>query len=198
MDDLELKLPNKEDQLFKSCEDWWYDACVGLHEQDWDIYATGYKMAADMIVGNIDASDKNFLVFPIVFLYRQYLELRLKDIIKNGYLLLNKDKQIHYTKKHNISELWNEAINLIKESFPNQSESHLETVDNLIKEFSKVDPGSYCFRYPVDTKGEPFKYDLSHINLRNLYEVIQGIANLIDGASIGISEDLGFKAEIGE
>jgi len=49
MNDLEYKLPKNGDQLFKSDEDWWHDACIGLIEQEWDAYAIGYKMAGDLL-----------------------------------------------------------------------------------------------------------------------------------------------------
>jgi len=143
-------------------------------------------------VKHMEYIEKNFLVFPIVFLYRHYIELRLKEIIKNGYLLnINNDNQIHYTKEHSIDKLWNETKKIIKEALQEQAKRYVAPLDKLIKEFSKVDPGSYCFRYPVDTKGVPLKFDISHINLRNLSEVIEGMANLLDEVSIGISENLG-------
>jgi hypothetical protein len=198
MDEIEYKLPKNGDQLFKSGEDWWHAACIGHFDQEWDAYAFGYKIAGDLIVKHMEYIDKNYLVFPIVFLYRHYIELRLKDIIKNGYLLLNinKHNQIRYTEKHNIDTLWNETIKLIRKALQQQAKHYVDALDKLIKEFSKVDPGSYCSRYPVDTKGIPFKYDISYINLRNLSEVIEGMTNLLDEVSIGISENLGLKSEM--
>jgi hypothetical protein len=196
MDEIEYKLPKNGDQLFKSGEDWWHAACIGHFDQGWDAYAFGYKMAGDLIVKHMEYIEKNYLVFPIVFLYRHYIELRLKEIIKNGYSLLNSDNQIHYTKEHNIDSLWNETINIIRKALQNQAKHYVDALDKLIKEFSKVDPSSYCARYPVDTKGIPFKYDISYINLRNLSKVIEGMANLLDEVSIGISENLGLKSEM--
>jgi len=200
MDEIEYKLPKNGDQLFKSGEDWWHDAYIGLTEQEWDVYAIGYKMAGDLIVQHMENIEKNNLVFPIVFLYRHYIELRLKEIINNGYLLLNikNDNQIHYMKEHNIDKLWNETKNIIRKALQDQAKHYVEALNKLIKEYSKIDPGSYCFRYPIDTKGVPLKFDISHINLRNLSEVIEGMANLLDEVSIGISENLGFKSEMGE
>ncbi len=194
MNDNKIKLPKKNDKFFKSDHNWWHDACVGLQEHGWDAYAEGFKMAADIIVKNYEDFDKNFLVFPIVFLYRQYLELRLKEIIIIGYSSLNKDKKIHFN--HDILILWYEVRKIIMELWPDQSEYELEAIDGLIKEFSRADPASYCFRYPEDKNRKTFHYDIMLINLENLSEVIEKIANIIDGASIGISEMSGFRDEI--
>jgi hypothetical protein len=199
MDEIEYKLPQNGDQLFKSDEDRWHDACIGHFDQGWDTYAFGYKMAGDLIIKHMDYIDKNYLIFPIIFLYRHYIALRLKEIIKNSYSLLyinNNNNQIHYTEKHNINILWNETIILIRKALEHQAEHYVDSLGKLIKEFNKVDPSSYCSRYPVDTKGIPFKYDINYINLRNLSEVIEGMANLLEEVSIGISENLGLKSEM--
>lgn len=49
---------------------------------DWDTYAMGYKRAGDILVQYVADNDwdQDFLVYPITFLYRQYLELRLKEL----------------------------------------------------------------------------------------------------------------------
>ena len=113
--------------MFKSGEDWWHDAYIGLTEQEWDVYAIGYKMAGDLIVQHMENIEKNNLVFPIVFLYRHYIELRLKEIINNGYLLLNikNDNQIHYMKEHNIDKLWNETKNIIRKALQDQAKHYV-------------------------------------------------------------------------
>ena len=50
---------------------------------DWDSYATGYKEAADAIMERIIADPAwiDTYLYPVMFLYRHYLELRMKEII---------------------------------------------------------------------------------------------------------------------
>jgi hypothetical protein len=80
-------------QLFAGADDWWHNACVGWAQPfKWDYYATGYKSAADVLVDNALTSRSNLdiHVFPIVFLYRQYLELRLKELVTSGRALVDR------------------------------------------------------------------------------------------------------------
>jgi hypothetical protein len=71
----------------------------------------------------------------------------------------------------------------------------LEAVDDYIKQFSEIDPASTSFRYPVDMAGKPSIPDVTHINLRNLYDVMQKLSALLEGSSCGISHYLDLKME---
>jgi hypothetical protein len=53
-----------------------------------------------------------------------------------------------------------------------------------------------AFRYPTDKHGNRSLPDLRHINLRNLSDVIDRIASLLDGASMGLSYYLEQKQEM--
>ena len=85
--DEDFPWPRRGDKLFTSeGSDWWNKACLTHFSDGWWIYATGYKLGADLLVQYVTETHKNQdrLIYPIVFLYRQYLELRLKELIKNG------------------------------------------------------------------------------------------------------------------
>jgi hypothetical protein len=80
----ELPWPRAGDILFAEAKDWWMNACVnygggGLH-------AIGYRRAADALVEQVAQthSDQDFFVYPIVFCYRQYLELMLKADLREA------------------------------------------------------------------------------------------------------------------
>jgi hypothetical protein len=44
----------------------------------WDCYAEGYREAAERLYESWCRDQHHYLAFPMVFLYRQYTELRLK------------------------------------------------------------------------------------------------------------------------
>jgi hypothetical protein len=76
IDDAEaLPWPRKGDTLFDGADDWYHNACVNWLPDGWDAYALGYKRAADILVGYIVDThrDRDTIVFPIVFNYRQYI-----------------------------------------------------------------------------------------------------------------------------
>jgi len=179
--DREPPLPRKGDQMFIEGEDWYHNACLNYMSTDyqWDWYASGYKLAGDVLVGHAMEArhDQDILVFPIVFNYRQYLELRLKDLISGSGRLLDRDHSIR--KGHDLLKLWRQVRPNLEAVWPEGREHH-EAIEEQIAEFCNIDAASFAFRYPVDTKGIPTLPDLRRVNLRQLREVMAGIATVLD------------------
>ena len=174
--------------------DWYLNACLNA---DWDVYAEGYKKGGDTLVQYVTDNncDQDFLVYPIVFLYRQYLELRLKELILVSSRLLDQDIDIQ--RDHNLLSLWRKVSPNIEQVWPSsQTKNHLEAIEDRLKELSNIDAGSYAFRYPEDTKGTPTLAGVQHINLRWLKNVVQAISNVLDGSSLGMGEYLNTKHEM--
>jgi hypothetical protein len=198
MVDDEFPLPRKGDQLFRDDEgDWWHDARLNLFYDNWDMYAEGYKVAGDVLVEYIKEKqfDQDYLVYPIVFLYRQYIELRMKEIIRDGNQLLDDDPE-KFPQTHKFGKLWRDCREIIEKVWPEDPAENLDAVGECILQFSEKDPMSMAFRYPTDTNGKPSLPDLTVINLRNLAEVIARIGSLLDGVSMGISVAIEYKREM--
>lgn len=128
------------------------------------------------------------LVYPIGFLYRQYLELVIKDIIREARLLQGIDKPV--PASHKLNELWMICHPLLNEISPGDSTEELKQVARLIGEFSTVDPLSTAFRYPTDNKGNPSLPGISKINLQVVGEVVDKISNILSGAATQVSRYL--------
>ncbi|TOF72136.1 hypothetical protein, partial [Vibrio parahaemolyticus] len=76
-------------------------------------YNEGYKTAARELTVNYGdrlTNEKDTLVFPIVFLYRQYLELTLKDIIRELDRKLGYNRNDKILSQHKQLPLWDTAI----------------------------------------------------------------------------------------
>lgn len=173
--------------LFSSDVDWWHNACLNFNGIDINAYAIGYKQAADFLVERVSQERRyqDTLVYPIAFLYRQYLELRLKQLIHIGSVYLEsplKEKNLH----HRIDMLWEQCRNVLEKIHPDENADEFDDIEKHIAEFARVDPLSTAFRYPADKEGNPSLEDLSHINLRNLAEAMDKMAALLDGASLEI------------
>ena len=69
-------------QLFSPDTDWKNNACLNWCHDPMHLYISGYKDAADILANRVIESGNNqdSLVYPIAFLYRQYIELQLKNI----------------------------------------------------------------------------------------------------------------------
>jgi hypothetical protein len=170
------------------------NACLHITPRDWDAYALGYKTAGDILVQYVidNNQDQDVLVYPIGFLYRQYLELRLKELVLVGSTLL--DRRGDRPNHHRLVDLWTEARRIIEEVFgDSSSNTHLDEIEDRIKELSHLDPYSDAFRYPEHRTGSPTLREAEHINLKQLKDVIQGMSLVLDGSSSGMWEALDAK-----
>lgn len=175
-------LPSAEDVLFQSADDWWNNACLHFGTDGWLTYALGYKEGGDRLVTQIvdEQRHQDLLVYPIVFLYRQYLELAIKGLIRQSQRLL--DEPVQLPQNHQIDQLWDQCSNLLQQVSPGDSVEEQKQIGRLIREFRTVDPWATAFRYPVDKKGTPSLQGLRHINLRNVRDTIAKISMILDGA----------------
>lgn len=196
LDLVETSWPEKGDQLFTVDEYLGRNAYLKHFDNNWFLYISGYKQAGDILVDYLGDSsiDTNLLVFPIIFLYRQYLELHIKQILRYGNALF--DRSPDFPKTHDLSKLWIECRKIIKEVDSEDSLGEdLEIVGNCIAEFSTKDPTSMAFRYPTDTSNKrALREDLEFIDLRNLAEVIDKISSFLDVVTDGILVGLDEKA----
>lgn len=186
-------VPNSSDVLLTSAEDWWNNACLHFCHNEWPIYTVGYKEAADILVAHVEEEGRHsdILLYPTLFLYRQYLELALKGLIRRANLLL--DIRAPFPKTHRIDHLWRICERLLNQVSPDDATEELTQIDRLINEFSHADPTSESFRYPESRAGDRTLLGLTHINLRNVKDVIAKIALILDGAATQIEEYLSVK-----
>jgi hypothetical protein len=178
-------------------KDWYLNAQLHVTPEKWDTYAEGYKCAGDIAVQYVIDNNwyQDFLVYPIVFLYRHYLELRLKDLYFVSSRLLDQD--IDIPTNHNLLLCWDRVRSNIEQVWTDAGTKHaLSKIEDRLKELNNVDVRSDAFRYPEDKQKKPTLAGLAHVNLKHLKEVVQGIANVLDGSSIGIGEYLDAKNEM--
>ncbi|HUU17525.1 MAG TPA: hypothetical protein VMW72_10270 [Sedimentisphaerales bacterium] len=185
-----------DDELFSMDVDWWHNACLDPFHADWYVYIEGYKRAAKVLVEQVkkNRSDLDVLVYPIVFLYRQYMELLLKSIISNGRKLL--DQSGEFPKHHRLDKLWVEARRILEEVYKGDPREELDEIQDYINQFCGKDPIGSAFRYPTNLEGKKSLPGLTHINIRKFSDIVEKAAFLIEGASMGIDEYLAWKMEM--
>lgn len=184
-------------RMFRSDDDWQNNACLNFFSDGWILYAEGYKRGADLLAEHVveKARDQDFLIYPIVFLYRQNIELQMKMLIMRGNQLL--DIQGGYPKSHSLTKLWPEVKAIVEKVWPESNRSEIAVIDALITEMNEYDPQSMSFRYPVDKQGEPsLPQELTHINIRRLSEEMEKVCGFFEGCYIGITEFLDIKHEM--
>ncbi len=177
-----LRWPKAGDRLFKPSIHWDGNAHVARDTGSrLVLMMTGYKRAADLMVRHAtdDRADRDTLVFPIIFNYRQFLELSLKYLIATYGRTVDVDA---IWNSHDLSCLWS-SFNDVLEGYDARDgdDGATETVARIIAEFAAVDPKSFAYRYPVDRKGNPIDLAHEHLDLIALADVIEGVEGYFTG-----------------
>jgi hypothetical protein len=178
-------LPTANDVLFSS-EGGWDNACVNFAPNAWLGYALGYKEAGDRLVEQLKEKRRrqDMLVYPIVFLYRHYLEIMIKDVIRQAQILL--DDPVDVPQTHTLDQLWLKCSALLERVSPGDSVEEQRQIGRLLGEFMALDPFATAFRYPVDRQGNRSLPGIRHIDLQNVQEVIGKVSVILEGASAQI------------
>jgi len=193
----ETPWPSKGDCLFQSADDWWYNACLNYSHDDFLLYVTGYKVAGEVLAQHAADNTRmhlDALVYPIVFVNRQYLELCLKMLIRNCRIFFGIRDE--FPKTHDLLALWAECKKLLTKFESRPEEDVLEAVEDGIRQFCQVDPRSEGFRYPVNKSGcKSLPPDVTHINIRNLAEIMEKISNFFDSACVMVDYHLDLQQD---
>lgn len=163
----------------------------------WNMYATGYQEAATAVYEKWKSTParQEYFMFPMVFLMRHYLELRLKELLHSASALL--DGQINFTLNHKIEELWKALRPALLQVEPNlANDPTLIHTDRLVAEFHARDTGSMAFRYPEDRNGTTHLVKSNDFDLDTFMASMEQVANFFDSASMGISVYLDYKMEM--
>ncbi len=175
---------------------------------DLHIFARAYHQAASGLVDVFRAKSyySDAEACPIVFLYRHAIELYLKAILLWGGGLvrlqtgevLDLDKMFqHHDFKfllphvRKVFEVAGWLSPTIEAAIRYGTFAEIETV---IMEFEEIDPGSFAFRYPVNTKGVAPLPEQFHFNVVALGEDLDLLLRALDGAAEGVYEQFQFLA----
>ena len=185
-----MEWPKPNERLFVLGDDWQHNACISSYWGSLSTYAGNYKAGAVALVHSAaeNRTTLDAVIYPIVFLYRQYIELCLKDII----FLCRRLKQDNtgFPQHHNLSTLWDEAKQLLVAHYGSDVPAEMQNLDSCIADFATHDPNSFAFRYPWDKKGNRTLQNLRHINLRNLYETMERVGSFLDCMTGDLGERL--------
>lgn len=178
-------------------DDWWNTACLNfLPGPQWFAMARGFKMQADLAVDHVmqGRRDQDFLVFPVLANYRQYIELSLKSIIRDARLLLEEPGEVPFT--HSLESLWGTTTGLLSRIEPRADQRDIRNVGECLKRFHDLDPTSQETSYPIDRQGNSTLAGLRNVNLRQVREVVERLSSFIDAVSMTLSVNLDHKAEM--
>lgn len=136
-------------------------------------YIDSYRTAAEELIELTGQHD--LLLFPIMFCYRQYLELVLKNIC---YQNMSKEDYEKFIKKssHNLIKIWSSSLKYLN----NVDAEGKDLIDQIIKIFDCLDENSFTFRYEFDKKNnKSIKQDKLAINMFELKKIMDTVDNYI-------------------
>lgn len=128
---------------------WSMPASPGLggtawHPEDddrWSFYATGYKMAADLVVDQVKTGHgyQRFLISPIMFLFRHSLELSVKRLFLAARRLLGSEEPPDAVTSLPLEDLWEICRVSLAQVLPAGALVELELIDLFINDFCHED-----------------------------------------------------------
>ncbi len=180
-------------------------ACISfLDGCDDSLYADAFKEAADKIIDNLDEGndyqhpDKFF--FPISYLYRHTIELKLKVLIHLGIGLDLADMNTSLKKilkSHNLFHLWKITRNTLSSHWPTNPKEDLDAAENIILQFHKIDENGQNLKYSKDLAGnETIKKSPKSADLIHLKNIFDGLYKFLDACRMGLDDSLSIKGEM--
>lgn len=184
----EFRWPKQGDKPFTQSTQWQANAYIDQHGHGRLVMMmTGYKEGADLMVQRTceDRRLRDSLVFPIIFNYRQFIELSIK------YLIATYGHTVGVAanwRTHDLVPLWQAFEKVLLKyghKFPNDGD---QAAAEIVGEFAKVDPGSFSYRYPVDRDGNPIPLSHNELDLTVLSDVMNALDHYFSGCDGYLSD----------
>lgn len=177
-----MELPNETENLFIEERSFETGSWISNPANNFYLYSEGYKLAGDLVYNGMKNNSKNnnLLIYPLVFNYRQHIELCIKELIILGYkkLKINKD----FLEIHDLEELWLQLKNDILLNIDNEIENRfIDNVEKLLIEFNSID-NACAFRFPIKRKRDNHEkaLEIDTIDFENFKIVIDKILYYLD------------------
>lgn len=155
-----------------------------------------YKQGGDYLIEALrlggDGTHPDKFIFPVLYLYRHAIELRLKEIICLGLRLKLEQpsqKLDDILGDHPLYPLWNRARKILETYWPDGDRNELSAMESMISELHQTDSDGQHFRYAHAQDGTDLQLKLpEQLDLLHLRTVFNGLWNLLDGALSGLMD----------
>ena len=205
-----MERPTENDILFKSKNGNNFDYATinsqkGINnEHSLFLLIEGYRDASSKLLNELLNAEKvdwfkiDTLIYPILYTFRHYLELIIKDTVRNYNLIDKKisSDEIGFKKEHSIIKLWSLLKNRIIENYNGYDKETIQqcimentSVENMLIEINNLDEYSFGFRYPFQVVGDGkninskivYMFGELKIDLNNLNSNMSKLINYFEG-----------------
>ncbi|MZQ74563.1 MAG: hypothetical protein GT589_00195 [Peptoclostridium sp.] len=141
---------------------------------------------------------KDILFIPMCYLYRNAVELSLKEILFEECSYGLQEVLGHISKKkHKVKGLWN-LIKTEIEEHANEPEDDVTLIDveNYITQLNNIDGTSDKFRYPADKHLKLHFIDGKKVDVDNVNDFFEQLLSFLSAVDLMMAEHNEWKAEI--
>jgi len=118
---------------------------------------------------------ENRSAMPVLFLYRQYLELAFKDALQRSKAFDLAQSEEHF--KHDLEKLWTEVQRVLS-SFLWAEWPQL--ISSVVAEVHAIDRRADAFRYATNPKGDPQMPENAHVVYHELIEQMDDVHTVLE------------------
>ena len=173
--------PHAGGTLFDEGKDY-RDAVLQDSDIGWVLYTRGYLLAAEAMCDRLlsDRQYTDFGVYPILFLYRHYLEISLKSLADDSLELLRADPQSLHG--HKLDEVWATAKRRLDEALGDSEDTaiHREVLENAVSQFDDLDHTGQGARYPWGLEGQRMLNAPERLSVQNLRREMSNVARAVE------------------
>ena len=184
---MELRWPQRGDRLFRKGGSGSLAACTMASLRSEGFVAMGFKNAVDGIVQHVSRSGRDdSLILPILFLYRHYIEMQLKETALHLHRWDGKGES--YVRTHDLSRLVSilDHPDLKEAQTSPEGEAARRAARECVLEFHRMDPRGTEMRYPD-------KAPLEQLDLGHLKSTMEGLANYLGAAADQVEEAVNLR-----
>lgn len=186
----ENEFPASFDSGYTAFQHWDYQPVISPvgQEQFWRDIAGSYFRACLPLVEALARGELNEDVegTAVIFLFRHYLELMLKEIILSGRRLISQNEVAtrdvpKVANIHDLSKLWEWVLLDAKPKLDVWDNYDTASLEKCIAEFDQADKKGFAFRYE-GWGGKQFRFNFAALyeQMDHLRQVLEGICTALD------------------
>jgi hypothetical protein len=131
-------------------------------------------------------------IYPFIFLWRHYFELRLKELLIT--LSALHDEKRPALTGHDLGTLWDRLRPLMRKT--GVPDRDLKRAERMFRDFAKVDPSSEAFRYHEGKRGKRLAEGVRQVNIPAALAAMKQVSDSLENVSFGASVELKDKHEM--
>lgn len=176
--------PYRQNALFTGGSVPRLNACVGTNGGPYELsdYAEGYRKGGRAIADTLREKSHyvDLMVYPLVFNYRQAVELYLKALVARFAELGLGSSRLKHT--HRLLDNWDELKScLLRHASMYDPEGTLvPEVELVLRDLVEIDPSGEAFRFPHERWGDRFLQQTSLINTDVFADIVDRVAEVME------------------